>query len=414
MATRRKRNLNFLPAEPRTEPAIDIGAYPVDIGVGELMRLTRERLGHELQSVANQLRIRLSYLEAIEDGRFRDLPGTTYAVGFVRSYADYLGLDGADIVRRFREEAARIHGQTKLVPPAFSAQGKIPRAGVLLVSAVGLAVLYGVWYYYSSIEDHRLPLTTEVPDRLVALIPAEPASGPDPVARVGPSVSESQGAPVLVPEASSATDGDSDVPPRPVRGTSIDSAAGAANAATPADLNEAEPAPTDSAIASVAEAGTTPTATAAPVPTVAAPEPAPVEPVEEPAAENVAAAAPVPDQIPAAPPLPAVEAPESAQVAALSAPSSPVVRGVVLEARMDSWIEVVDASGRKVFSQVLRAGERYEVPDQSGLILTTGNAGGLDVLVDGQKAPPLGGVGHVVRRITLEPSRLLEGTATPN
>ena len=97
MARRSKRNLNFLPAEPRAEPVIDISAYPVDIGVGELMRLTRERLGHELQSVANQLRIRLSYLEAIEEGRFRDLPGTTYAVGFVRSYADYLGLDGADI-----------------------------------------------------------------------------------------------------------------------------------------------------------------------------------------------------------------------------------------------------------------------------------------------------------------------------
>jgi cytoskeleton protein RodZ len=54
------------------------------------------------------------------------------------------------------------------------------------------------------------------------------------------------------------------------------------------------------------------------------------------------------------------------------------------------------------------------VPDQSGLILATGNAGGLDVLVNGQKAPPLGGVGHVVKRITLEPGRLLAGTATPN
>ena len=141
MATRRKRNLNFLPAETRTEPVIDISAYPVDIGVGELMRLTRERLGHELQTVANQLRIRLSYLEAIEDARFRDLPGTTYAVGFVRSYADYLGLDGADIVRRFREEAARIHGQTKLVFPALTAEGKLPRAAVLLVSADGLAAV---------------------------------------------------------------------------------------------------------------------------------------------------------------------------------------------------------------------------------------------------------------------------------
>ena len=150
MARRSKRNLNFLPAEPRAEPVIDISAYPVDIGVGELMRLTRERLGHELQSVANQLRIRLSYLEAIEEGRFRDLPGTTYAVGFVRSYADYLGLDGADIVRRFREEAARIHGQTKLVLPALSADFLLssPAAGMtaggIFPAIVGTLWLVGV------------------------------------------------------------------------------------------------------------------------------------------------------------------------------------------------------------------------------------------------------------------------------
>jgi cytoskeleton protein RodZ len=176
MATRRKRNLNVLPAESRAETVIDISAYPVDIGVGELMRLTRERLGHELQTVANQLRIRLSYLEAIEDARFRDLPGTTYAVGFVRSYADYLGLDGADIVRRFREEAARIHGQTKLVFPALTAEGKLPRAAVLLVSAVGLAAVYCVWYYISSNQHSDLPVITDVPDRLAV---QAPDSGPD-------------------------------------------------------------------------------------------------------------------------------------------------------------------------------------------------------------------------------------------
>jgi cytoskeleton protein RodZ len=133
--------------------------------------------------------------------------------------------------------------------------------------------------------------------------------------------------------------------------------------------------------------------------------------------EPIAALAPPPAtpatgaaEIPAAPALPALSEP-AVQQAAVSPPGEP---GVVLEARMDSWIEVVDASGKKVFSQILRAGERYVVPRQSGLVLATGNAGGLDVLVDGRKAPPLGGVGHVVKRIALEPARLLEGTAAAN
>jgi cytoskeletal protein RodZ len=417
MARRSKRNLNFLPAEPRAEPVIDISAYPVDIGVGELMRLTRERLGHELQSVANQLRIRLSYLEAIEEGRFRDLPGTTYAVGFVRSYADYLGLDGADIVRRFREEAARIHGQTKLVLPALSAEGKIPRAAVLLVSAVGLAVLYGVWYYRSSLQDTELPLIAEVPDRLVALSPPDGSTSAPavPLEPLPTLVPQESAAPPLLPALPEATALEPAAP--------VEQGAGIANAATPADAGDdgalptvaAPDPPMAAAEAPPDVAAADPSATAAAVvsrtgdaaaPVTVAPAPEPVPPATTAAPAPATGAA----EIPAAPALPALSEP-AVQQAAVSPPGEP---GVVLEARMDSWIEVVDASGKKVFSQILRAGERYVVPRQSGLVLATGNAGGLDVLVDGRKAPPLGGVGHVVKRIALEPARLLEGTAAAN
>ena len=81
---------------------------------------------------------------------------------------------------------------------------------------------------------------------------------------------------------------------------------------------------------------------------------------------------------------------------------------------MDSWIKVVDAKGKTVTQQVLKAGERYVVPDEPGLVLRTGNAGGLDVIVGGSKAPPLGDVGTVLIKVLLEPSRLLDGTAVVN
>ncbi len=66
--------------------------------VGAFLRASRLRRGEELADVAAQLRIRLVYLEAIEDGRFDALPGNTYAVGFIRTYAEYLGLDGQLVV----------------------------------------------------------------------------------------------------------------------------------------------------------------------------------------------------------------------------------------------------------------------------------------------------------------------------
>ena len=50
------------------------------------------------------LRIQHSYLQAIEEGEIDRLPGPTYAVGFVRAYAEYLGLEGNKVAERFREE----------------------------------------------------------------------------------------------------------------------------------------------------------------------------------------------------------------------------------------------------------------------------------------------------------------------
>jgi cytoskeletal protein RodZ len=439
MATRRKRNLNFLPAESRAETVIDISAYPVDIGVGELMRLTRERLGHELQTVANQLRIRLSYLEAIEDARFRDLPGTTYAVGFVRSYADYLGLDGADIVRRFREEAARIHGQTKLVFPALTAEGKLPRAAVLLVSAVGLAAVYGVWYYISSNQHSDLPVITDVPDRLAV---QAPDSGPDGAASDRLIQQSAPEEPQVSPPAAGRSPRRlhrrnrrcrrrlptaSPEPPVPRRRSSRPAAVRplrrrrprllplrrrrnrrrprtsrhrlqtparprrrrmflpAARRPPPALIRPLDPV---AALASRAPQrprrppmGQSPRPHPWPNPHRRSPRPhpwlnrhrrsprphrgappvAPAAPVAAPAPP--AAPAVADNEIPAAPAAPAIPGQDaSPQIAA--APPAGDAQGVVLEARMECWIKVVDAKGKTVTQKVLKAGESYAVPDQ--------------------------------------------------
>ena len=69
--------------------------------VGAELCAARQRVGWTLAEVAANLRIRLPYLEAIEAGRLEDLPGNAYAVGFLRSYATILGLDAAEVARRF-------------------------------------------------------------------------------------------------------------------------------------------------------------------------------------------------------------------------------------------------------------------------------------------------------------------------
>ena len=70
------------------------------------------------------LRIRRVYLEALEEGRLRDLPAPAYAVGFVRTYARALGLDADEMVRRFREAPSGRRPQDR---PGLPRAGARPR-----------------------------------------------------------------------------------------------------------------------------------------------------------------------------------------------------------------------------------------------------------------------------------------------
>jgi cytoskeleton protein RodZ len=86
---------------------------------------------------------------------------------------------------------------------------------------------------------------------------------------------------------------------------------------------------------------------------------------------------------------------------------------ITLHATLDSWVQVRDGEGDLLLTRVLRPGDSYRVPDQSGLTLVTGNAGGLRIQVDGTNLAPIGRVGMVRRNIALDPQRLVDGTATP-
>lgn len=62
--------------------------------IGEELRRARMRKGLTLLDVETVLHIRMAYLEAIEEGNFSIIPGHVYTKGFIRNYAEYVGLDG--------------------------------------------------------------------------------------------------------------------------------------------------------------------------------------------------------------------------------------------------------------------------------------------------------------------------------
>ena len=82
--------------------------------VGAFLREARENTGRTVEDVTTTLRIGAKFLKSIEDGRFDDLPGPTYATGFIRSYADYLGLDSDALVAQFKSQSSGAEQQSEL------------------------------------------------------------------------------------------------------------------------------------------------------------------------------------------------------------------------------------------------------------------------------------------------------------
>ena len=74
---------------------------------------------------------------------------------------------------------------------------------------------------------------------------------------------------------------------------------------------------------------------------------------------------------------------------------------IELRAVGETWVQVRAPDGIAVLTHILLPGDVYHVPERDDLMLDTGNAGGLEIRVDGELMPPLGGSGAVVRDILL-------------
>jgi cytoskeleton protein RodZ len=148
---------------------------------GADLRAARERLAWPLAEVASQLRIRQSYLEALERGELSLLPGNAYVLGFLRSYASALGLEPEETVRRFRAEAAAVDRKPELAFPVPASERSVPAGAAIFFGLVLLVAVYAGSYRLSA--DGRLPAEaiTPVPQRLAPLaqqaIPPTTADG---------------------------------------------------------------------------------------------------------------------------------------------------------------------------------------------------------------------------------------------
>jgi cytoskeletal protein RodZ len=368
----------------RTKPSASESDKPkgfndFELRLGDVMRGERATLGKSLLDVQRELKIKATYVAAIENCDVSAFETPGFVAGYVRSYARYLGMDPDVSFRQFCIEAnfEVAHGMSSaastssvtawrnrgtpeprdplanpnasFVPRAESAFAQIEPAalgslGVLILLLTGLG--YGGWSLLQEVQRVQLAPVEQAPSVVAEIDPLGNIDGTAPLVRSAPAA------------ALASSDALMD---RLYRPEALD---------TPVMVSR------DGPIAAIdpAEAG----ALAGPRGDAAAGQPeSSITPVES-----------------------------VVQVVESQAPA------VELIASREAWVSISSPDGTVLDEKTLKAGDRYVVPQmEDPLLLRTGNSGALYFLVNGQTHGPVAPGAQVVSGIALSPQALTENYA---
>ncbi|QQR69873.1 MAG: DUF4115 domain-containing protein [Alphaproteobacteria bacterium] len=185
--------------DPVVLPPIAVAPTPTE-GLGWLRQVRMDK-NISLDQAERDLHIRRQYLEAIEENHLSTLPSGV-VLGFVRSYARYLGLDEDEAVGRCRQQGrAFLRVRLQMRQPMPDVQ--TPSAGLLTLAAFTALALYAGWFFFASEDRALVSRPPELPSSPpIALQSAAPETAPPGMAPVSPSVVVMPSAP---PEATGTT-----------------------------------------------------------------------------------------------------------------------------------------------------------------------------------------------------------------
>jgi cytoskeleton protein RodZ len=350
--------------------------------IGQTLRDARLGQDKDIQEVSQSLKIRQIYLEAIENNDFAQLPGKIYILGFVKTYAEYLKLDSEEIIRMYKSGGLLETLNTDLIFPTIVPEDGMPNKLILLFGFMIAIAGYGSWYYYnnnsSSVQNGQPMNENEIPkssqmERLktnnssdMAQIPMQEntviKSDPfktqkeiknasqEPSIKIGLSNEENE---MLLKKQNVSGKYSEDIETQP----------------TSPNNNK--------------------TVIKDEIPTLDIK----IKDVN-------------------------IMSPQKPIVVTKNNDSSSKIRvikssRISIRALSDSYLQVRNKSLNQILiTRLLKKGSNYDVPDQEGLSLITGNAGALEIFVDGQKVPPIGAIGSVRRNVLLVPKDLIAGTST--
>ena len=131
-------------------------------GVGRRLRAARLERGLSLERIATQLHLKPVLLDALEEGRYAELPDPVFILGYIRNYARHIGLDPEPLLAAYR--AATGHPEPQR-PPAPRRQVGARRSGGLgrwLVRLMTVVVVVGLGYLFAQWWQNRAPMVTDL------------------------------------------------------------------------------------------------------------------------------------------------------------------------------------------------------------------------------------------------------------
>ena len=333
---------------------------------GEALRGEREKAGIDIQTLSSELRIPKSYLYALEAEAYDELPGTTYGFGYIRSYCKFLGIDDTPFLDTFKMRTAMANNGPKYNFPDEALEPRMSGAMVAMLVVLTLLTGYIGWQVYDRFQGPNLSQDTtlvatlsvenEAPDTAeVSLVDENGEQAP--VTEGAGTVETTQAVEIDAQEVATA-----EVAPKP-------------ELVVPDDVTQDV-----QQIAQIAPQDTT--AADAKVENV---KPAPVN-NEDAKAEDSG----VDDSG-------ANKQSASSAQANIRLPSEEIV----ISASAAAWVEVVSENGDVILSKLFKVGEDYIAPADKKLYLSTGNAGGLTLLIPGLDAFQAGAVGEIIRDLPL-------------
>jgi len=154
----------------------DIPHLQLGADIGQALRAIREQKKLSLEEVADITRVRRAYLADLEDMRLDRLPSRPFTIGYIRAYAEALGLDGEAAVERFKADEPDLN--EPLRAPVGVGEVKNPRMAAIVAAAVVLLVAIVLWNIAQRAMTANAPPPPTAPPKAAAAVLAAQTSGP--------------------------------------------------------------------------------------------------------------------------------------------------------------------------------------------------------------------------------------------